>query len=235
MRVIDVNEADNYAFAHVPGPSSWRDDAITPEVLPLTSRIRWCSIAGALSALLPVWQQKATIGKYLHRCALHARRYHRLAGCGLPTGAMRTPNSYRSPMVILGCIFDPAHWPGGEALILVGVGALALFYFPFGFRAGGPKPTGQFRWMSSAAAGGWPDVPLAVQQDRLLAVLASVGCGFVAAGGAYKQPRLDIYLDGLLICRCSVVGLVFLHLLFAGKPHLSGITAGSSGRCRSTA
>lgn len=32
--VIDVNEADNYAFAHVPGPRLLAYDAVTPEVLP---------------------------------------------------------------------------------------------------------------------------------------------------------------------------------------------------------
>lgn len=32
--VIDVNEADNYAFAHVPGARLLAYDAITPEVLP---------------------------------------------------------------------------------------------------------------------------------------------------------------------------------------------------------
>ena len=34
MHVIDVNEADNYAFAHVPGARLIAYDAITPEVLP---------------------------------------------------------------------------------------------------------------------------------------------------------------------------------------------------------
>jgi rhodanese-related sulfurtransferase len=34
MHVIDVNEADNYAFAHVPGAKLLDYDAITPEVLP---------------------------------------------------------------------------------------------------------------------------------------------------------------------------------------------------------
>ena len=35
VRVIDVNEADNYAFAHVPGAELLAYDAITPEVLPV--------------------------------------------------------------------------------------------------------------------------------------------------------------------------------------------------------
>lgn len=34
MHVIDVNEADNYAFAHVPGARLIAYDAITPDVLP---------------------------------------------------------------------------------------------------------------------------------------------------------------------------------------------------------
>jgi rhodanese-related sulfurtransferase len=34
VHVIDVNEADNYAFAHVPGAKLIPYDAITPEVLP---------------------------------------------------------------------------------------------------------------------------------------------------------------------------------------------------------
>lgn len=34
VQVIDVNEADNYAFAHVPGAQLLAYDAITPEVLP---------------------------------------------------------------------------------------------------------------------------------------------------------------------------------------------------------
>ena len=34
MHVIDVNEADNYAFAHVPGAKLIAYDAITPDVLP---------------------------------------------------------------------------------------------------------------------------------------------------------------------------------------------------------
>lgn len=33
-QVIDVNEADNYAFAHVPGAKLLAYDAITPEALP---------------------------------------------------------------------------------------------------------------------------------------------------------------------------------------------------------
>lgn len=34
VTLIDVNEADNYAFAHVPGAKLLDYDAITPEVLP---------------------------------------------------------------------------------------------------------------------------------------------------------------------------------------------------------
>lgn len=34
MHVIDVNEADNYAIAHVPGARLIAYDAITPDVLP---------------------------------------------------------------------------------------------------------------------------------------------------------------------------------------------------------
>lgn len=34
VHVIDVNEADNYAFAHVPGAKLIAYDAITPDVLP---------------------------------------------------------------------------------------------------------------------------------------------------------------------------------------------------------
>lgn len=134
-------------------------------------------------------------------------------------------------MVILGCIFKIQHWPGANALILVGVGALALFYFPFGFRTlAGPKPTDQFLWMT-VLTGSMLSVALAAQlafqlhwpYSRTLLAVGSAGCGVaftIAAFLRYKLPRLDIYFDGLLI-RCLVLGgLAFvLFDLFSGKPH----------------
>ena len=116
-------------------------------------------------------------------------------------------------------------------MFVIGGGALALVYFPFGFRTlPAPKPTDQILWMT--VVGGfslclgvsgtiafmqrWP------HSDRLL-VVGSIACAVALLVGLvmrYKHPRLDIYFDGLLI-RCAVLGGLAITLwgLFAGKPH----------------
>ena len=112
-----------------------------------------------------------------------------------------------------------------------GGGALAFFYFPFGYRTlAAPKPTDQILWstllvgsMLSLALAGLLAFHLHWPHSGPLLVLASCGCGLAFLTVLmlrYWQPRLDIYLDGLLI-RCGVLGgLAFIIWgLFSGKPH----------------
>jgi hypothetical protein len=133
-------------------------------------------------------------------------------------------------MVLLGCWFKIMHWPGATALIVLGGGLLALFYFPFGFRTlPAPKPTDQLLWMT-VLAGASLAVALLGQVaflqrwslNHLWLQAGMLGCGLALLTGLVlrrKHPRLDIYLDGLLI-RCAVLGgLAFmLWWLYSGKP-----------------
>lgn len=143
---------------------------------------------------------------------------------------MRTIELALVATIILGCVFKLQHWPGTGVLIVLGGGLLALFYFPFGFRTlPAPKATDQVLWMS--LAGG---AALCVAMAGVLAflqrwpystellVIGQFGCAASLLLGLvlrYKRPRLDIYVEGLLI-RCLVVGgLAFtLWSLFSGKP-----------------
>lgn len=144
---------------------------------------------------------------------------------------MRTTELVLAAMVIQGCIFKILHWPGAGILYVTGGCGLVLFYFPFGFRTlAAPKPTDQILWMTlfgglsmSIALSGmiaflqrWP-------HSAVLMLAGAVSCAVALMVGLalrYRQPRLDIYLDGLLV-RCLVLGgLAFtLWELFAGKPH----------------
>lgn len=143
---------------------------------------------------------------------------------------MRTAELVMIAMVMLGCIFKFMHWPGASFLIVLGGCGLALFYFPFGFRTlPAPKPTDQILWMT--VIGGlslciallglvfflmrWP------HHDKFL-VCGAIACLIaLGIGGAlrYRDPRLDIYLESLLI-RCLVVGMLAFTMwfLFSGKP-----------------
>lgn len=143
---------------------------------------------------------------------------------------MRTTELALIGAVILGCIFKIQHWPGAGPLFVVGGGALAFFYFPFGFRTlPAPKQTDQVLWMTllggaclCAAMFGFL---FFMQRWPYSAVLLLAGAVVCATGFLIglvmrsKHPRLDIYFDGLLI-RCLVLGgLAFtLWSLFAGKP-----------------
>ncbi|MBL7947200.1 MAG: hypothetical protein JNN32_14140 [Flavobacteriales bacterium] len=143
---------------------------------------------------------------------------------------MRTAELALAGAVIIGCIFKIQHWPGAAFLFVIGGGGLALFYFPFGFRTlPAPKPTDQILWMTvlggaclSAALSGlvaflqrWP-------HNKELLVCGAIACAvslMAALVLRYKHPRLDIYLDGLIV-RCLVLGglAITLWTLFAGKP-----------------
>ncbi|MBK7946052.1 MAG: hypothetical protein IPJ85_12460 [Flavobacteriales bacterium] len=143
---------------------------------------------------------------------------------------MRTTELSMIMAVMLGCMFKFLYWPGASVLVVLGGCGLALFYFPFGFRTlPAPKPTDQILWMS--VLGGfaisismvalvfflmrWP------LQSELL-VMGTVLCLIaLLVGGVlrYKHPRLDIYLDGLLI-RCLVLAALTFAMwyLFSEKP-----------------
>jgi len=143
---------------------------------------------------------------------------------------MRTTELAFVASVMLGCIFKFLHWPGASILIVLGGCLLALFYFPFGYRTiPAPKPTDQILWMTllcgialCIALSGiiafmqrWPHNP-----ELMLA--GAIGCAVCLPVGIvlrYKRPRLDIYLDGLLI-RCFVLGGLAVMLLefFVGRP-----------------
>jgi hypothetical protein len=144
---------------------------------------------------------------------------------------MRTIELVLAALVILGCVFKIQHWPGAAILYISSGCGLALFYFPFGFRTlAAPKPTDQILWMTlfgglsmSTALSGeiaflqrWP-YSAGLMVAGAIACAVALMVGFVLR---YRQPRLDIYLDGLLV-RCLVLGgLAFiLRELFAGEPH----------------
>lgn len=144
---------------------------------------------------------------------------------------MRTMELVLIVLIVLGCIFKVQHWPGAGVLYVTGGCGLALFYFPFGFRTlAAPKPTDQILGMTvfggvalSIALSGliafmqrWP-------HSAVLMLAGAIACAVALTVGLvirYRHPRLDIYLDGLLV-RCLVLGALAFALgeLFAGKPH----------------
>jgi len=143
---------------------------------------------------------------------------------------MRTTELVLIALVMLGCSFKFMHWPGASVLVVLGGCGLTLFYFPFGFRTlPAPKATDQILWMSvlgglalSIALVGlvfflmrWP------HQSKFLVIGTALCSSALLVVGVlrYKNPRLDIYLDGLMI-RCLVLGLLALAMwsLFSGKP-----------------
>ncbi len=144
---------------------------------------------------------------------------------------MRTTELVLIVLIVLGCILKIQHWPGAGVLYVTGGCGLALYYFPFGFRTlAAPKPTDQILGMTvfggvalSIALSGliafmqrWPHSAVLMLAGAIVsAVVMMVGLVL-----RYRQPRLDIYLDGLLV-RCLVLGgLAFiLWELFSGKPH----------------
>ena len=143
---------------------------------------------------------------------------------------MRTTELVLIALVMLGGIFKILHWPGASALIFFGGCGLALFYFPFGFRTlPAPRPTDQILWMTVLGGGSLCIVMLGLvsfmmrwPNNATVLVSGAVAClPALLIGGVlrYKHPRLDIYLDGLLI-RCLVLGLLafVMWLLFVGKP-----------------
>ncbi len=143
---------------------------------------------------------------------------------------MRTIELALIAAVIFGCLFKFMHWPGAGVLIVSGGGGLALSYFPFGFRTlPAPKPTDQIQWMtllggialSTALCGIVAFLLRWLHQSKFL-VVGAIGCAVAVLLGAvlrYKRPRLDVYLDGLII-RCLVLGglAIILWTLFSGKP-----------------
>lgn len=143
---------------------------------------------------------------------------------------MRTAELALASAVIIGCVFKVQHWPGAGPLIVGGGSGLALFYLLFGFRTlPAPKPTDQILWMTvlggasmSAALSGlvaflqrWP-----LNKELMVGGAISCAASLIAAFVLrYKHPRLDIYLDGLIV-RCMALGglAITLWTLFAGKP-----------------
>ncbi|HMW95845.1 MAG TPA: hypothetical protein PL010_15670 [Flavobacteriales bacterium] len=143
---------------------------------------------------------------------------------------MRTTELVLIVLIVLGCIFKIQHWPGANAFILVGGGTLALFYFPFGFRTlAAPRSTDQILWFTllgglalNAALSGLLAFQLRWPYNKELLVIGAIGCAVTLLSGVvlrYKHPRMDIYLEGMLI-RCLVLGGLAFMLwgLFAGKP-----------------
>ena len=143
---------------------------------------------------------------------------------------MRTTELALVAAVMLGCIFKFMHWPGASALIFSGGCLLALFYFPFGFRTlPAPKPTDQILWMTvlgGASLGttlfGLVAFLLRWQSNSTVMVAGSAACAVSLLAGVVlrsRYPRLDIYLEGLLIRFIVLGGLAFsLWFLFSGKP-----------------
>ena len=134
-------------------------------------------------------------------------------------------------MVVVSCIFKVQHWPGAGVLYVSGGYGLALFYFPFGYRTlPAPIPTDQMLWMTLLAG-----VSMCTALSGMVAFLqrwphsaALMLAGSVACAVALmvvvilraRHPRMDIYLDGLLV-RCLVLGGLAYTMweLFAGRPH----------------
>ena len=143
---------------------------------------------------------------------------------------MRTAEPACVAAVILGCAFKIMHWPGAAALIIMGGGSLALFYFPLGFRTlPAPKPTDQWPWLTWLAGAAlcvamfglvffmqrWPN-------SGPLMLSGAIACGAVALAATwvrFKHQRLDMYADGLLV-RCLILGMLafFLWAAFLGLP-----------------
>ncbi len=143
---------------------------------------------------------------------------------------MRTTEFVLVAAVMLGCMFKFMHWPGASILIVFGGCSLALFYFPFGYRTlPAPKPTDQVLWLTLLCGAAlcialsgtvafmqhWP-------HGAELLVAGAISCALGLSVGLvlrYERPRLDIYLDGLLI-RCFVLGGLAVLLLefFVGRP-----------------
>lgn len=144
---------------------------------------------------------------------------------------MRTTELVLIVMIVLGCIFKIQHWPGAGALYVTGGCGLALFYFPFGFRTlAAPKTTDQILGMTllggvsmGIALSGiiaflqrWPHSAVLMLAGAIACTVALIVVLILRT----RHPRLDIYLDGLLV-RCLVLGgwAFTLWELFAGKPH----------------
>lgn len=143
---------------------------------------------------------------------------------------MRTTELAFTAAVMLGCFFRIQHWTGAGLLILIGGSLLALFYFPFGFRTlPAPKPTDQLPWFSvlsgialCTVVFGHVAYLLRWPHHGTVLMTGALGCGLALLTGLVlrrKHPRLDIYLDGLLM-RCFVLGALAFTLLnlFDGRP-----------------
>jgi hypothetical protein len=122
------------------------------------------------------------------------------------------------------------HWTGAGFLILLGGSLLALFYFPFGFRTlAAPKQTDQLLWFSllggialCTVVFGFVAYLLRWPHNSTVLLSGALACGIALLTGVvlrYKHPRLDIYLNGLLM-RCFVLGALACTLLnlFDGAP-----------------
>jgi hypothetical protein len=143
---------------------------------------------------------------------------------------MRTSELAFTVAVMLGCFFRIQHWIGAGFLILFGGSLLALFYFPFGYRTlPAPKRTDQLLWFSLLGGMALCTVVFGLVayllrwplHDTVL-MAGALGCGLVLLIGLvlrFKHPRLDIYLDGMLL-RCFVLGALAFTLLnlFDGVP-----------------
>lgn len=143
---------------------------------------------------------------------------------------MRTTELALTAAVMLGCLFRILHWPGAGFLILIGGSLLALFYFPFGFRTlPAPKPTDQLTWFSllggialCSVVFGHLAYLLRWPHSTTILMIGALGCGGALLTGLVlrkRHPRLDIYLDGLLV-RFFVLGALACTVLdlFDGEP-----------------
>lgn len=143
---------------------------------------------------------------------------------------MRSTELAYTAAVMLGCFFRIQHWTGAGILILSGGSLLALFYFPFGFRTlPAPKPTDQVLWFSllggialCTVVFGHVAYLLRWPHSGTVLMIGALGCGLALLTGAmlrYRHPRLDIYLDSMLM-RCFVLGALACVLLnlFDGAP-----------------
>lgn len=132
--------------------------------------------------------------------------------------------------VIAGCAFKVMHWPGASALMVSGGGALALFYFPLGYRTlPAPKRTDQLPWLTWVAGAALCTVLFGLvaflqrwPYSGPLMLGGAIGCGAVALVAPvvrYKHQRLGMYCDGLLV-RCMLLGTLafFLWKAFLGLP-----------------
>lgn len=132
--------------------------------------------------------------------------------------------------VMLGILFKLLYWMGGNMLIVFCGCALALYYFPFGYRTL-PSPTrrDQIPWLSLSTGAAlfaalvglvghmhfWPG-------SHILLVGGAIACALMLPAAALMRPRhrnLDVYLDGLML-RCLAMGALALAtlVLFAPPP-----------------